>query len=343
MSDNVEQAAINTQNGNAWWADKGQDPRQVGHTGLMNRYDAQKKAGLLFKVEKEKVMRNGQAVPRAFYTVRTDTDAVLGIVGNVWQPIQNDTLFDVLADVTGDSEAVYESAGSLSGGRKVWALAQLPKEYVVKPGDWIRTYLLMAIGHDGSMPLILSGTDIRVVCENTMNQALKRGKSDPMSHMQVVYHTTNAKEYVARAKHMMGLIMSSGSLFANAARTLADTPMTEKYLEHYVQILFPSKADVLGKEPRANVERQRDAIRTGFESDINNIGQQHTAWSAYQAVTDFVDHGKSSRQTVDRLDWSWFGDGIKLRNKAFNWLMDYPVAGREPELAKNDPWDQLTI
>ena len=349
MSDEVEQLAINTQNGHAWWSNQGRDSREVGHNGLMNRLDAQKKAGLLFHTAKEPIERKGKIVDGHFYTVRTDTDAVLGVVGKTYQPIQNDMLFDVLEGVVAETEAVYESAGSLSGGRRVFALAKLPQEYFVAPGDWLRTYFLIALGHDGSLPYIMAGTDVRVVCKNTENLALRTAAKDAMSHWQSIKNTINAKYAIERAKRMIGLISTTRNPFIEAAQAMVNAPMSAKYLENYVQVLFPSQSDADGKQPRANVERQREIIRMGFEAPINNIGQQHTAWSAYQALTDFVDHGHSSRQSVDRQDWSWFGDGVKLRNTAFNWLMDYPVAGRELELvpvmnkAMNDPWEQLSL
>ena len=55
--------------------------------------------------------------------VRTDTRAVIGVVGKRYRVFQNREAFDFMDALVGDKLAMYETAGSLHGGRRVWMLA----------------------------------------------------------------------------------------------------------------------------------------------------------------------------------------------------------------------------
>ena len=63
---------------------------------------------------------------------------------------------------------IFETAGSLHGGRRVWVLATLP-EHVEVGSDAVRPYVLLMNSHDGSTAVIAATTPVRVVCMNTLN------------------------------------------------------------------------------------------------------------------------------------------------------------------------------
>ena len=90
--------------------------------------DAIIKAGLDWTVStKELETIDGIDVPNYFATVRDTDSSVLGVVGNRYTPIQNLECFDFLDTVVDDSDAKYETAGSLYEGRVVWLLLNLNK------------------------------------------------------------------------------------------------------------------------------------------------------------------------------------------------------------------------
>ena len=111
-------------------------------------------------------------VPEHYATVRDTDNSVLGVVGNRYTPIQNLECFDFLDTVLDDSEAKYETAGSLYGGKIVWMLVNLGKDVVVGQ-DRTVPYLLLTNSHDGSTAIKGMTTPIRVVCANTLSLALK--------------------------------------------------------------------------------------------------------------------------------------------------------------------------
>ena len=115
----------------------------------------------------------------AYFAGREDTDAVLGVVGSMYSVIQNHWLFKLLDPVVDSGECLYETGGSLMGGRKVWALTKLPGEHYIVKDDRVNDYILVTIAHDGSLPFTAMHTSVRVVCNNTLSMAHTMGSEHP--------------------------------------------------------------------------------------------------------------------------------------------------------------------
>ena len=104
------------------------------------------------------------AMPDTVANVRADTKAVLGVVGKRYRVFQNHEAFDFMDGLVGDKLAMYETAGSLHGGKRVWMMARIPKEYRAGADDLIKPYVLLTNTHDGSQALRMIPTTVRVVC-----------------------------------------------------------------------------------------------------------------------------------------------------------------------------------
>src|SRR4051812_49545994 len=86
-------------------------------------------AGLAWQVEQHplEAVTDGERlpVPRAVANVRSDTRAVLGVVGEGYEPLQNRAAFDFCDAITDSGEAHWLGAGETRGGARVHALMQL--------------------------------------------------------------------------------------------------------------------------------------------------------------------------------------------------------------------------
>ena len=194
--------------------------------------EAYKQSGQEFTVIPSPIWVNGREVKTHVATVRQDTSAVLGVVGNRYKIIQNKSLYDILAPVIDEMGAIYETGGVLKGGAVVWALAKLEKSnYVIGKEDLVNSYILLAMAHDGSMPLIATPTGIRVVCWNTLNMALNFAKTN--SHMLVrISHKSDAQHYIQTAHHLLGLAAANSELanafFASISQKQVASPVVER-------------------------------------------------------------------------------------------------------------------
>ncbi len=108
--------------------------------------------------------------PETRHIVRTDNKKVLKAVGTSFEPFQNVDAFAFMDALVGEKLAMYETAGSLNGGKQVWILARIPKTYYAMPNDETKVYTLLVNYHGGGALKIL-GTAVRTVCQNTVNMA----------------------------------------------------------------------------------------------------------------------------------------------------------------------------
>ena len=139
--------------------------------GAPSSGDALRFAGLDWRVVQEPIRtESGEAIPGWKANVRDSDRRVLGVVTDRYRIIQNSEAF-AFTDALLGSGVRYETAGSLQGGRKVWLLARLPREYIIS-GERISPYLVFSNTHDGSGAVRVALTPIRVVCNNTLNLAL---------------------------------------------------------------------------------------------------------------------------------------------------------------------------
>ena len=103
--------------------------------------DALRLAGLDWTVQRKPIqVCGGRKVDNFFANVRSSDGAVLGVVSDRYQVVQNAEAFAFTdALIGGEGQVHYETAGSLMGGRKIWLLAKLPDTEIV--GDKTEPYL----------------------------------------------------------------------------------------------------------------------------------------------------------------------------------------------------------
>ena len=117
---------------------------------------------------------------------------VLSVVGKRYKTVQNEDLFAFADNVLDSNSAKWESAGSLKKGKIVFGSLSIPKEIVLDPqgvNDKTKLYLIVWTSHDGSIAVQAAITPVRVVCQNTLNLAMRnaRFKVFWQSHLFVLY------------------------------------------------------------------------------------------------------------------------------------------------------------
>lgn len=103
---------------------------------------------------------------------RSDTLAPLSVVGNRYQVVQPREVLEFYRDLVSAGGFELETAGVLKEGRKLWALAKTGQETILKGGDRVKAYLLLATSCDGTLATTAQFTSVRVVCNNTLQLAV---------------------------------------------------------------------------------------------------------------------------------------------------------------------------
>ena len=111
-------------------------------------------------------------IPNRVAVVREDTNEVFTVASDRYTPLPNRKAFEFFDSVVGAGQAIYHTAGTINGGKKLWILAKLDGELKVTNNDILHKYILLGSSHDSSMPLSMMFTTVRVVCSNTFSLAL---------------------------------------------------------------------------------------------------------------------------------------------------------------------------
>ena len=274
-------------------------------------------AGLNYAIAKEPMyLANSKVIEGKFANVRQDTKDFLGIVGDRYQIIQNTEAFTFFDSVVGDGKAIYETTGALGKGERVWILAKLPGEMVIAREDVVEKYLILTNNHNGLSCLQMYFSPVRVVCQNTLNASLGDAKNGIS-----IRHVGNIQSKVDEARRVLNISFNYYEEFEKICKQLVDVKMDTKKSDLYFN-------DVLGiKENDEDSTRklnEKNQLLHLFEygKGQSNPAIKHTAYAAYNAVTEYVDHYKTVKNLgedkTNQLKNIWFGTGASFKEEAFN-------------------------
>lgn len=320
MTANIDKMMFNKSNGVPWHG------LGTPVDGLATAEQAIEAAGLGWDVNVEDMILavGGQKVPNHFAVVRSDNRAVLGVVGNRFEPLQNRRAFATFDVWTASGEAIYETAGSLGVGEKVWLLAKLPDTMEVVKGDIVVKYVVLAMGHDGSMSIRVKKVATRVVCQNTLDAAMGEG-GDSIA----IRHTGNVEARTREAFKALGIVKSQYKAMEECFKYLASRPLFGENLKGVVNVIFPTPE---GEKPSTRLTNIRDTvmfrIENGKGTDI--AGVRGTAWGAFNGVVEYLDHFKVQKGVEDdargaqsrRMDSILWGNVAATRERALKTILE---------------------
>jgi phage/plasmid-like protein (TIGR03299 family) len=252
---------------------------------------------------------------------RSDTKDALGIVSSKFKIVQPREVMEFFADLTGVAGFTMETAGTLFGGKRFWALARTGQSTVIKSGaDLVGQYLLLATAADGSLATTGRFTTVCVVCNNTMSQALS-GKAK--HEVKISHRSVFSGEAM---KDQLGIERDGFTAWATTMRQLAEERCDTSEAE---QTVFK----LLTKEDwsKATMEQITDARATrgyktimalfeGAGKGATIAGRKGTRWGLLNAVTEYADYHVRATSQDNRLASAWFGAGDDLKTKALELL-----------------------
>ncbi len=278
-------------------------------------------ADLAWNVDLVPAYAEGRPIPGSRAVIRTDRREPIAVVGRRYAPVQNTDAFAFFDGLVGEGKAVYETAGSLGRGRRIWLQARLPEDVWVTESDNVGKYLLLTNSHDGGGALRALFTPIRVACKNTLLAALDQAGGSGISIRHVGDVLGRAKE----AERLLGISLKYFDTFREQAQAFAHHEMRKQAVARYFEELVPDPRT--GDPSRA--EKTRESLHRLFETGKGNDlpGSRGTLWSALNAVTEFVDHERPTRlregdsAAEKRFESALFGSGAQLKERAWNWAL----------------------
>ena len=241
---------------------------------------------------------------------RSDTLEPLSVVGNEYNIVQPAEVLEFFRDLTEAGGFKLHTAGSLFGGRQVWALAKIGPDAAIAKVDKIGGFLLLSTSCDGTKATTAKFTTVRVVCNNTLSLALGRDNGDDTIR---VPHSTKFKPEAV--KEDLGVGVHAFEAFMAKARKLAKVKIDATKALHVLKEGFADAVDSDYAEWDSDKFAKLPTVTRIME--LNNGGQiagdlatvNGTAWGLVNAVTEFYDHHVRAASPSNRLDSAWFGKG----------------------------------
>jgi phage/plasmid-like protein (TIGR03299 family) len=273
------------------------------------------KAGLNWEVEKVPAYANvnGEQVEVGKSAlVRTSDNRVLDVVGNDWNPLQNADAFDFFNDFVMAGDMDMHTAGSLLGGKRVWALAKVKDSFELFGGkDRVDNYLLFSNPHEYGMSIDIRMTPVRVVCNNTLTVSLRSASNN---FAKVSHRTVFDAETV---KETMGLAEIKLDKYQEAAEFIASKRFNEDTKVEYLERLFPVLGEAKRKKQSKGAKNVLELLDTQPGAELG----EGTFWQLYNGVTYYVDH-EMGRTDDNRLNNAWFGAGVKKKQDALDLALE---------------------
>ena len=230
--------------------------------------------------------------------VRTDTNAVLGVVSPDYQVVQNEELA-YMASQLHSTDVTVASGGELQGGSRVFLCLQSPSFNVGKGDDEVKPYLVLANGHDGKFSLHGLGTTIRVWCDNTLNAALSEGKKS--NSLISIRHKGNMADKIGdliTALRVVNIQTEELRINANLMASYSmDHSSVSKYWENiyrnYIDRIPDSITDSKDNRDQKRYHSVRLKLWSIFDEEANALGAN--MWTAFNAITNHIDHNTTYR------------------------------------------------
>lgn len=307
---------------------------------------AMEAAGLDYRVEKRRLFTFdstnlfGNAdtlqptieVPAYYATVRTDNDAVLGVVGRDYKVVQNRDAFSFFDAIVGADGIQYETAGALGKGERIFITAKLPHYIKVGREDLIEQYLFLTTAHDGSGSITAAFTPVRIVCNNTLNAALKN-----CSNAIKIRHTANAKERLTQAHRVMGISNQLSVQLENLFNRWATVRICDQQVKKLIQMAMAP-----GKEHVQPVEGENDDATSSYFKHVCEAVQAYAAthptqqlettkgtlFGAYNAITGYFQNERHYKNAEAKLRSLLLGGTAQQRTqKAFDLCKQWGEGG----------------
>ena len=277
-----------------------------------------------------------QVAKNQFLIVRNDTGGVLSP-----KSISKQYKVHSISDILEFTDKLCKEAGftpetiiSLHDGRKITVLTRATEDTIIRgrkdsfyglstvDQDKIQHYVLITTSFDSTLRTCLSITRVRVVCWNTLQQALKNNEE--------LLRITHKEEFIPSSVYdQLTLVEESHKQFREDANFLATVPIGDKGIrDYFVRVASKMRFDGYDelKDVEHNKEEQRAVIRkadkfitvynTGFGQRMSTA--EGTAWGAVNAVMGVADHWGTDKGRAGRFSSSFFGSGAAMKERAWN-------------------------
>jgi len=241
-------------------------------------------AGLNWEVNMKPISVEGKIIKDYMANVRDSDNSVLGIVSDTYRVVQNKEAFEWTDELLkNNNEIRYETAGSLSNGKKTWLLARMPDIYLAD--DPTNCFLTFMNSFDGKSGLRVFTTPVRVVCQNTLNLAIS---TTPRS-----WSANHTGDIEGKLEEVKKTLLMADKYFKNlqdVSKALINKTITNQEVLDFIEELLPVESKDEGTRKESNIIELRKELYVRYKDAPDLKKYANTCWALINAVSDQASH-----------------------------------------------------
>ena len=226
---------------------------------------------------------------------RSDTGKIISVVKDSYQPIQNAVLWDIVDAIVAQPNVKYETAGVLREGATLWVMAKLDEPWQV-PGDDSSTvaFIMATTAHDATHSTSASGMNVRVVCWNTWQMAVREAMKKGMYY--AFRHTANVQQRLDEAKEALTTVRRHFDAYKELTLELARHPVNRDKVTEFIMRFIPDPPKELATQRAVTfVNDARAKFAAIMGSQTIPEAHKQTAYGLWCAGVEFLDHERAYR------------------------------------------------
>lgn len=221
-------------------------------------------------------------------TSRQDTNETLGIVGSDYGVVQNAKAFEFIDFLQSESgaDSIIETAGALGNGERIYVSCKLGDCFIDDAKkDMVNNYVIFTTSHDGSGAVKIYFTDIRVVCQNTLQVSMCRDhSSDKLVYKHTKYVGERLEEMPRIAARFIERTKVFNADFVARMKRLASEKVDGDYIRDFaVRMYVPNDklfksyidnnrnldgVDEISTRAKNQIEKLQQSIDFGIGQDM---------------------------------------------------------------------------
>lgn len=271
-------------------------------------------------------------VTNYFANLRTDTQEVLGVVGKDYQIVQNRDAFSFFDSIVDGNQGIrYETAGALGKGERIFITAKLPDYIRVGKDDLIEQYIFLTTSHDGYGSITAAFTPVRIVCQNTLNAAMRTGQNSLK-----IRHTASAVDRLKQAHQLMGITSKLAIEMEELYNQWSKIRIRDKDVRKLIEIAMAP-----GKETIKSLQEEKyNQLSTHYLNIVEHVCEyaqsapsqqtdttKGTIFGVYNAVTGYFQNIRKFPNEENKLKSIIYGTGLQRAQTTFDLCHQFAKTG----------------
>lgn len=258
-----------------------------------------------------------ERVPEFDLVTRDDDGFMLGVKPQTRSLVKNEEMYEIAEAIMsghGSGNVLYETGGSIKGGRKVWLLLRFEEPFLVggRTGTETIAYFALQNSNDGTAAFRGQGTNVTIVCDNTSlmadMDAEGRGTEFAFSH------TAKIGERIEQAKEALAGWKASVEQYQRIAEVMIDVPVTREQRTLFVHEFIPMpQENLISARVRQNVVDGRSQMLGIFDSPTQETIKD-TTWGLVQAAIEYSQHYRKARTAESRFQRAYLSKSLLTRD-----------------------------